>query len=325
MLCPFCLTNQKNFHNIERDGIPRLLCPKCKEAIPSRYIADYKTCPPVVVSVVGFRGHGKTVYCASLFYAMRRSGLASIWPGFFTTALNEESLDIVIANSSMLEKGELPPSTVKNFPRPTLLQIHGIPGYPPRTLLFYDTAGEVFERASAVSRYASFVMRAHTVLFLVSIRDLENPAPEMARLLNTYIIGLEELGGNPSMQNLVVVLTQADRWLPAIDGFPKIREHLVRGSIAHLANSGNYVQTLQAISSELRYFLLTKVGAHEFVHAAEKFFKSTRFCAVSALGAAPMGHKLQTKIVPKRVLDPLIWLMEHSLTPWQRFLIKLRS
>jgi len=73
MLCPFYLSDHKQFQK-EKIGFS---CPKCKEAVPTKYINDYYDFSPVVLSTVGFRGHGKTVYLASLLYNLRRMNLYS--------------------------------------------------------------------------------------------------------------------------------------------------------------------------------------------------------------------------------------------------------
>lgn len=323
MFCPFCLSNGIKLG--AGAGPERYRCPKCSELIPPRYVTESGRSTPVMISVVGFRGHGKTVYCASLFHLLRHGGLGQVWPGFFTVALNEESLDIVTANAEMLERGALPPSTVKNFPRPTILQIHGVPGYPPRTLLFYDTGGEVFERAAQMVRYAGFVARARAVVFLFSIRDEEHPGLELHRLLNTYMIGLSEIGGTPKRQKLVVVFTQADRWLPLLERYPDLHQYLVAGSVTTSNNGAPTQPGLEHMSQRIRQFALETLNAHDFVHAAESFFRGAVYCAVSALGTAPRGGRIQTRITPKRVLDPLFWLLEDSLTSWDKLLRRIRT
>jgi len=49
---------------------------------------------------------------------------------------------------------------------------------------------------------------------------------------------------------------------------------------------------------------------------ADKHFKSVTFSMVSALGAQPHGQQLSAPIAPRRVLDPLFWVMEKSRPGW---------
>ena len=117
MLCPFCLDDVKfTQEKLERQLASVYLCPTCGEQVPALYTQDYKQYPPVVVSAVGFRQHGKTVYFATLFYTLKKLTLARDWSNFFTMGLNDDSLDTVYDNARMLDDGALPDSTPKNFP-----------------------------------------------------------------------------------------------------------------------------------------------------------------------------------------------------------------
>jgi hypothetical protein len=77
MFCPFCLAE------VTFSQEKGYICPTCKEQIPALYVQDYQKYPPVVVSAVGFREHGKTVYFASLFYVLKKSSLPQHWSGFY--------------------------------------------------------------------------------------------------------------------------------------------------------------------------------------------------------------------------------------------------
>ena len=81
--------------------------------------------------------------------------------------LNDDSLDTVYDNARMLDKGALPDSTPKNFPRPTMLRVEGMPMHRNSTLLCFDTGGECFERPTQLVQFAGFVKRAETGMLLV--------------------------------------------------------------------------------------------------------------------------------------------------------------
>ena len=143
MLCPFCLDDVKfKQEKLNRQLSTVYLCPTCGEQVPALYAQDFRKYPPVVVSAVGFRQHGKTVYFATLFYTLKRLTLARDWSQFFTMGLNEASLATVYDNARLLDAGALPDSTPKNFPRPTILRVEGMPMHRNCTLLCFDTGGE---------------------------------------------------------------------------------------------------------------------------------------------------------------------------------------
>jgi hypothetical protein len=324
VLCPFCLANV-TFRQEQGTGRSTSfhLCPDCKEQVPALYMKNYRRYPPVVVSAIGFRGHGKTVYFATFFYALKKLSLAHHWPGFFPMCLNEESLDTVYDNVSMLEGGALPDSTPKNFPRPTMIQVAGIPMQRNCTLLCYDTGGESFERATQLVQFAGFVRRARTAMLLVSVPDLDVRVPEnMHRLLNTYVVGLGELGASTKNQHLVVVYTKADDMAAYFTPhWDDLYSYLITSSMDGLVQLDGYMGQLHKVSAQLHEFTYWALQAHEFINLAKAHFRSVTFSIISALGTGSQG-RLPVEIVPWRVLDPLLWMMEKSLPGWRQTLRK---
>lgn len=314
MLCPFCIDDVK-FKKEKTGGRSILiyLCPTCNEQIPALYAKDYHKYPPVVISAIGFRQHGKTVYFATLFYTLKKLTLARDWPDFFTMGLNEDSLDTVYGNARMLDDGFLPNSTPKNFPRPTMIRAEGIPMQPDCSLLMFDTGGECFEKPTQLVQFAGFVRRAEAAMLLISIADLEVPRAGMQQLLNTYIVGLGELGGSTRTQNLIVVFTKADKLVGHFTGkWAELATYLIDGSVEAMAETKSYLARMDEISKLLYDFTEEELHAHEFINAAESNFKSLSFSIISALGTEPDGAELSVEIVPRRILDPVLWVMEKS-------------
>ena len=68
MLCPFCLSET----SIDS---PHCANTDCGQQLPAKYVelhgGNYAR-QPIILSVVGFRGHGKTVYLASLFHLLEQ-------------------------------------------------------------------------------------------------------------------------------------------------------------------------------------------------------------------------------------------------------------
>ena len=286
------------------------------------YVRDYRDCPPVVVSVIGFRQHGKTIYLDSLFYAFKQL-LPQHWPGFYTIPLNEECLETVNKGIKGLDRGELPDASPKVFPRPTIVQMRGVPFQPNSTLLCYDTSGEAFEKPTQLVQYASFVKRARTVMFLIAVPKLADAAGEMDKLLNTYLIGMAELDARTPDQHLMVVYTQADEMIPHLTHWPDVQDYLKQGSIDKLAHLPAYIPQMRNVSDRLRDFTRTQLNAHEFLSKADANkananFKSVSFTIVSALGAKSNGDRLSQQITPRCVLDPLLLGMEKSLPGWKQ-------
>src|SRR5882724_4511551 len=78
---------------IDATGRPLLVCPEpaCREqGVPMLYAQNYAQMPALPFSIVGLRGHGKTVFLTSLFHEF--DDLGRRWPGFYWAALDEEGM-----------------------------------------------------------------------------------------------------------------------------------------------------------------------------------------------------------------------------------------
>jgi hypothetical protein len=304
MLCPFCLKNTSP-----------TICQNCKQALPPLYLQHQKAIgrtKQAILSAVGFSGHGKTVYLSTLLYEMGNR-LTQTWPDFYRMALNLDTVKTVQENLELLEKGDLPESTRRNFPKPSIHLLKPIPQYGDRVLMIYDPPGEAFESDELVESYAHFIRNSPAVMFLISIKDLPEPRHENAyRLLNTYVLGMARMGAKTKNQHLVITFSKADQLINELGAYPMVREHLGTSSRHHLGSPKNYLQTLKSVSNELTGFTLRELKGQTFVNLARDNFKSIQFCAVSALGSAPENGHLSTTIQPKCVIDPLIWILDKS-------------
>ncbi len=309
MLCPYCL----------RDITNTAQCPhkNCNQEIPPLYRDGYSRWrPPVILSTVGFSGHGKTVYLAAMLHQLGKR-LPRVWSGFFRQGLDMEAINTVRDNLALLEQGDLPESTRRNFPKPSLHRLVNMPKHNERQLMIYDPPGEAFEADLSTEKYAHFVKNAKTVLFLISLAELEKPEDEnMYRLLQTYILSMKRMKGNLQQQHLVVVFTKADMLQERLRNYPEVLAYLEQEDEKEIRDIKRYVQRMAKISQQLEQYLRVELQADQFLNMAtdkkQKHFQSISFCAVSALGSAPSGGKLSEAMQPKRVIDPLLWVLEKS-------------
>jgi len=318
-LCPFCL-GESGFE-LQKKSDSRTQGYICRNEtrceVPRSYVEQYREYPPVVVNAVGFRAHGKSVFFATLIHALRST--PRHWKRFYTSAVEERDLDVVNANIDMLDRGELPDATPKNFPRPTMVRISKVPVLRPNaTLLFFDTGGECFEKASQLVQHAHFVKRARTVMLLISVPNLKDPAGEMHNLLNTYTIGMDELQGQTAAQNLVVVYTKADELAERLSRWDGLEPYLRDGHLGSLTDARGYMKGMRDISARLEAFTRQDLEADNFVNMARARFSDVQFCIVSALGQSAKDKRFDFKIVSKRILDPLLWHLYWSLSSWGR-------
>jgi hypothetical protein len=318
MLCPFCLADLQPRTTVCTSS-------SCQRQLPLEYVTCHSSWwarhhQPAIVSVVGFRGHGKTVYLASLYYVLQNT-VVRAWDAFYRQGLTMKSLKMLYENLSLLKKRKLPDSTQLVFPEPNIDRLYKIPHFGDRTLLVYDPPGEAFDliEDDSLQRFAGFVKHSKCVLFLISLTDMmsefgsaEGVAGEMDRLLERYNLGMTEMRAPSKAQHLIVVYTKADRPLSDIDFPDEIIKYLEKSEVETLHDMRSYLSTMKQNSSVLKKFTSDVLNAHAFINNAKDHFKDTEFCAVSALGSEPVDGNLAERIAPLRVIDPLLWVLEKS-------------
>lgn len=338
MICPYCAedvpANSQQHHGCRRIG---------NKQFPQRYLDFHGgdgSAEPVVLSVVGFPGHGKTVYLCALFDYLDNH-LTYMWPErrFHNHVLDQESLSLLNQNRRMLRNGILPPPTQQNFPRPGIFRLTNMPhsaggnGLPPlvdTTVLIYDPPGEAFSTEDKIVEFASFVKSSSCVLFLIDLTALgESIADEMALLLDTYLLGMRRMGIEKKSQHMVVVYTKSDEMKVSVPEFksflerePMLKEYIDQQRPRTLADPQAHLRKLTDISDLLETFTWSELNAAKFINEAKDWFASVSYAVVSSLGAAPEKSldgngnattKLTVKMSPRGVADPLLYVLAKSL------------
>jgi formylglycine-generating enzyme required for sulfatase activity len=336
-----------------------MICPYCAEEIPANsqqhygcrisedkefppfyvdYHSDEGSVEPIVLSVVGFPGHGKTVYLCALFDYLDNQ-LTSMWQSFYNNVLDQKSLSTLNDNRRMLRSGVLPPPTKMSFPRPGIFRLTNMPhsasgnGLPPlvdTTVLIYDPPGEAFATEEMIVEYASFVKRSDCVLFLIDLTALgDSMADEMALLLDTYVLGMRRMGIEKQSQHMIVVYTKSDEMKVSVPEFKsfleqedRLRDYLDQRRPGTLADPHAHLKQLADISSLLETFTRSELNAGRFINVARDWFASVSYTVVSSLGAAPeesqqgdgnTEKKLTVKMSPRGVADPLLYVLAKSI------------
>lgn len=301
-----------------------MICPYCAEEVPAqsrqhhgcKVIRDKQFPPfyldfhsgewdaePIVLSVVGFAGHGKTVFLCALFDYLDNH-LTHLWPDFFNHVLDQESLSRLNENRHKLRTGVLPPPTQLSFPRPGIFRLTNMPdtagsnGKPPlqdTTVLIYDPPGEAFVIEDRIVEFASFVKRSSCVLFLIDLTALgESISDEMAVLLDTYVLGMRRMGIEKKSQHMIVVYTKSDEMkvsVPEFENFlerePRLKDYLDQQRPKTLIDPRAHLRQLEDISGLLETFTQSDLNAGKFINVAKGWFASVSYTVVSSLGAAP--------------------------------------
>jgi formylglycine-generating enzyme required for sulfatase activity len=340
MICPFCAEDVPAFSQ-KHHGCKAIGCQD--KPFPPFYLDHHGgdgAEEPVVLSVVGFPHHGKTVYLCALFDYLD-DHLTYLWRNnFHNLVLDQASLSLLNDNRRLLREGKLPDRTNRNFLRPGIFRLTNMPrtsggnGLPPlvdTTVLIYDPPGEAFKTEDKIVEFASFVKRSSCVLFLIDLTALGTSiAHGMAELLDTYVLGMRRMGIPKKSQHMIVVYTKSDDMKVSVPEFagllerePALRDYLDQQRPATLSDPGAHLKQLQDVSRLLNKFTWDELNAARFIHVAEDWFASVSYTAVSSLGAAPeetrdesgnvLDKRITFEVSPRGVADPLLYVLAKSL------------
>lgn len=324
MNCPYCLTQVAVFQVQPTTGA--YICPNCKTIIPRGYVEDTGT-PRGTIGVVGFSGHGKTVYLTSLFSVLSR--LSQVWHGFYYRSLDDFTHRVLYEQVPAFERGNLPESTPANFPNPALIHYAHLPVINHAYLAYYDTAGEVFTDTAQISRAGYFVAHADVVLFIVSLADCsaDRLDDDLSRLLDTYIRAVNDhlKLDLRQRQRIVVTLTKADLLLPRMP--VRLQEWLLQGGASwYVMNLTEKLFDLSVMSLEIEDWLRQDLGVIRFLNMLNDNFRGVRYTLVSATGLAentappvhvadhdsPLVPIQKAALEPLRVLDPFWFVLDNT-------------
>jgi|GEM_PF-504679 parallel beta-helix repeat protein len=315
MRCPYCLNDVVTFlEEKDASGRPVLVCPDatCREAgVPLLYVQEYDQYHPIPFSIVGLRGHGKSVFVSSLFHEFERLG--ERWPDFYSGPLDEDSMREIRKRLVDLAGGKLPEATRSVFPRAHVMRLDNIPRVGGCHLMMFDTSGEAFRDVNGIMAYGRYVRRSPAVVWLISLEDLGAP-DELNDFLTVYLQALAEMNTAPGKQELIVVLTKGDLLLKSAK-LAKLPESASNFLLEHdLDPRTNSWSVLEKLSEDMREYL-ARNGFHQFVNRAGKAFAAVRFAVVSAQGTADVGGSLDVGLMPRGVLAPLFWLWRTLAPP----------
>jgi double-GTPase-like protein len=302
------------------EGIPPR-CACCDEALPPLYLDEKQKLLPLPIQLFGLAGHGKTAYLAALTMALQRVNM--LWEGFTATPATESSRRIVREFNVLYERGQLPPRTLPGARDCYLMLLNRVPKWMNAALMVRDCPGAAFQELPVDLREASYLLKGHLTLMLVSLPDLRDGYTIdslMTTLLSTLIANGVEL--ERAKKQVVVVLTKADLLLEALpdDLALYVREDPIwqvardeSESKPFLVQEMNaYLGAMEEISKRIKSWIWRQAAGRTLVTLARDRNVEIRFSLVSATGSAPRAqdNTLPLGWEPSRVLDPLLWALE---------------
>ena len=308
-------------------------CPKCKKPVPTEMV-KHKS---VIISIIGARSSGKTVYITTLINELKRRGeyLGNIaisavniddTPTNYTSNRYDEWYKQLYINS------QLPAPTAPGDPRNEIPLIYEIrrKNANPTFLVFYDTAGENFNNVNNIAAKVQFLKSSDAIIFLLDTMQISH----VQKVLGISTSGGQKFDG--IFDNILTYFNQSD---------PKAKKQCFNKSIAFvfskidaiLDNEAKFKETSIANMSMGKdsYFIngegvslaefdsidnsikgaLKAWDEYNFLNNVDIYFKNAKYFGISALGSNPTPNRLAKPVSPYRVLDPLVWLLHEQNFP----------
>lgn len=304
-----------------------LYCPETEKEIP----IDLLSMNNFSIALLGAKASGKSNYIGVLINEIRRKMTGPFNCSLSITSSQETKQayediyyrPLYIEGHTVLATagGQVPPPLI--FPLRFMDENNNIVNM--AALTFYDTAGENLDDINVIRKFNSYIINAHGIIMLLdplqvpNIRNkltangfsgLPEQNTETAYILSTIMDTMRNIKNVKGQIDipLALVFTKIDvlekyNILPENSCLRNESEHINRGVFLKFDfdNTNTEVQDLLEnwLDGEIIGFL--------------KQFKKYSFFGVSALGANPAGTTIDSMgIRPRRVLDPLLWLLAEN-------------
>ncbi len=313
----------------------RLCCPHCHNALPPEMVEEGSE----IISIIGDRSSGKTVYFVSLIHQLRDEGykldIVDVNPQDISH--DEKSRTSTIYEkmaSDMFDNGVLPKQTRAVRPAPMIFRIStkkkGKKGGRDIYLVFYDTAGEIFRDVNRMEEVANYLMDSAGVILLVdpyTMPALRKTLVEAKILEEDYVKAnpvvvfdkVREMLSRSGRKNLLnkpiaITFSKIDAVVHALEDTGS--SYQVSG--VDLEHDSSFKRTkvlnlseIDQISEQLQSVAEQRWGAGQLNAAAVANFgaENVRLFAVSALGCTPTSDGSLPELQPYRVMDPLVWIL----------------
>jgi hypothetical protein len=316
MNCPYCFKKLK-IKVQENESTRQYYCKQCDSEIHRAYV-EFSNTPFTRIGMVGYTGHGKTVYITSLFYQLQ--ALDAYWNNYYFETLDDFTHDIMFEKVLELKKGRLFSGTPINFPEPAFIRFNNMPFFDSQIVSMYDIGGGVFDNIDLMTQKGKYLAHSDTIFFIMSLIEDDIASDwnlKTMQLLDRYIhVVYSRFGADLSKkQNIVFVFTKSDA-LAKDSGkkqlSPDVSSYFNNGTIDRFHSLDSYSFYQIKNNSDNIENWLRENNCNGFINLAKNHFRTVGFVLVSALGDAPIDNQLANGISPldpKCVLDPFLWAL----------------
>jgi GTPase SAR1 family protein len=310
-----------------KEAAQQLFCDETKKEIPIEFLS-MKSLP---IALLGAKASGKSNYIGVLINEIRKK-MTGPFNCSLSMTCSQESKQAYndLYYRPLYEAGFTVSATDAGVEVPPLI-------FPLRfmdaksrivnmaALTFYDTAGENLNDKNVMHKFNRYITNAHGIILLLDplqvpnirqklIDNGFNALPEQnTEIYDVLSIIIDVIRSVKNIKSqiqipIALVFTKIDvleqyNILPHDSCLREESEHIKRGAFIRPDFENTNIQMQDLIDNWLDADLISYI----------KQFKRHSFFGVSSLGGNPNGTKIDSKgIRPRRVLDPLLWLLAEN-------------
>ena len=303
-----------------------MICPECHSILP-------KTDENIIVSIVGAPSAGKSYFVGTLLKQLNEKLSAFSCGMQFTTAEAREMYENKFERN--FERGvpipaTKPPAENMNIVGANLPILCDLTDkrLKKRTFTFFDAAGENFEDESIMRYVAPYISHSSAIILLldptqipyvnnalseenprIRFRDPKDSVSYESILTNTIDVIHQHTRSSGRIR--IPLAVGFSKW-DLIENSPMLRPDensaILRPS-PHFSRGFQKIDCLN-VSLEIEG-LLAAWGCQNFTVRVKQNFTKVNFFAFSAIGASADERGNVPNIVPKRVEDPFLWLLNE--------------
>ena len=322
--CPYC-----------HEETTRVVCPECHNVLPKAMLEEGST----IISIIGDRSSGKTVYFLSLMNELQeygyKIGVPDVYPWDYSyDGKTSSSAVYTDLKNKMFTHCVLPEQTRAVTPIPMIFRMEFTGKKQKKSegiyIVFYDTAGEIFQNAERIDETARFLKDSAGVIFLIDPFSLDGLhetlvqggiiSDDEGRFVGAdpsrVFDSLRQFTGNERLKDKPLALTfsKIDAVLSALDNCPqgyKIQNVNLQKNSSFITTGKFDVDEIERIHESLKSVAEDKWRAGKFWGRASGVYAegNVRMFAMSALGNNPDKNGNIKKPTPYRVMDPLVWIL----------------
>jgi len=342
--CSYKSTGNTCADSIIRDSagwIPpssRIHCLNCKKTTKHLYCLntgkeipiDLLSMKSMKIALLGAKASGKSNYIGVLINEIRKEMTVPFNCQLTITASHEtmQAYEKLYYRPIYIEKHPVMATAGGETPPPLIFPLRFMDGKKnivnKAALTFYDTAGENLDDTNVINKFNSYILNANGIIMLLDplqvpkfrdeleskgFNDLPEQNTEIYNILSIIIDVMRNTKNIKGQINipLALVFTKIDvleqyNILPPDSCLRDESEHIKYGLFVKrdFQITDNHIQDLldRWLDGELSGFI--------------NMFKKHSFFGVSSFGENPVNNKLRKNICPRRVLDPLLWLLAEN-------------